>query len=128
MHYIPSQADCNIIKQAAADESTPSISFGAVILEPGIRVGPKGENMNVLLTTDDPKWTDTDLGDYAYWKDFRAGVELTEEGHADVDFYIRRRNDSNSELYGNVTVEIRNGRLVRVYGYPGEYYNIKEGK
>lgn len=125
MKYVPTQEDCNIIRKAAAREAVPGISEGAVLLEPGYRSGPKGENMNILLTTDDPKWQDTDLADYGTWKEFRAGFELTDDGSAVVDFYIRRRFDPYADLHGNVTAYWRNGKLVRVHGYPGEYYSAE---
>lgn len=123
MRYIPSQADCNIIKAAAAKES--GMRVGCVSLQPGCRSGPKGHDLNVLLVTDDPKWNDTDLYDYGDWPEFRKGVELTESGDATVDFYIRNRFDEWKELHGNVVAEIKAGKLVRVYGFPGEHYNAE---
>lgn len=129
MRYVPTKEDCDKIKEAASKESSPGISVGAVLLEPGLRSGPKpGEDMNILLVTDDPLWNDTDLYDYGTWAAFRKGVDLTPEGKGVVDFYIRRRFDEYGDLHGNVTIEIDGGKLVRIYGYgnKSDYFNIKE--
>jgi hypothetical protein len=126
MKYIPTQRDIDLIKSAAAKEAVPKISLGAVILEPGLRSNTKsarGESVNVLLVSDDPEWRDTDLYDYGAWADFRRGVPLTDEGGAVVDFYIRRRGDPSHDLHGNVTIEVRGGRLTRIFGCLRDYFN-----
>lgn len=126
MIYKPTKEDVAIIKAAAARESVPRISEGAVILEPGWRGNTKDDakpsSMNIMLVTDDPDWSDTDLVDYGEWSEFRKGVELTPDGHGIVDFYIRRRGDAYGDLHGNVAIEIRSGKLAKVYGYPEVYF------
>lgn len=128
MRYVPNKQDIQRIKEAAAREAVPRLSVGAVLLEPGERVGPKGSNINVLLVTDDPDWNDTDLDDYGQWSKFRKGIELTPAGRGIVDFYIRRRGDEYAEIHGNITVEIVDGKLARIYGYgnTSDYFNVKE--
>lgn len=130
MIFKPTKQDVAIIKAAAASESAPRISEGAVILEPAWRGNTKDESrgvsMNIALVSDDPKWNDTDLADYGVWAEFRKGIELTPDGRGIVDFYIRKRGDQYGELHGNVTIEIRNGKLAKVYGYPGVYFQSEQ--
>lgn len=127
--YKPSSIDCDAIRYAAYRESVPKISLGAVILEPGYRHNVNRpyspEALNIALISDDPHWNDTDLSDYGKWADFRKGIELTADGRGIVDFYIRKRGDSYGDLFGNVTIEIRNGKLSRIYGYGNrnDYFN-----
>lgn len=115
MKYIPSKADCEAIKAAAAREA--GIKVGAVLLEPGWRCGPRGESVNVALVSDDPEWNDTDLADYGSWSEFRKGIDLTADGRGIVDFYIGRRFDIDHELQGNVTCYIKGGKLAEIRGY-----------
>lgn len=121
----PTQAQVDLIKRAAAMESQPHVQLSAVILEPGWRCNTeeptRPSSMNVALVSDQPDWNDTDLADYGEWASFRKGVELTHDGRAIVDFYIRRRGDQDRELCGNVSVYYQGGRIVRIQGYPGEY-------
>ena len=129
MIYKPTKADIEIIKAAAARESVPRVSVGAVILEPGYRYNTKRqslESINIALVSDDPEWNDTDLSDYGQWSEFRKGILLTDDGRGIVDFYIRKRGDPDHELLGNVTIRIEGGRLVKVHGYGQDavYYNI----
>ena len=128
----PTKAEVDAIKQAAAREAG-RVPVGAVILDPGMRYNTKdnGKNegacqtprglLNIALVSDDPEWNDTDLNDYGAWADFRAGVLLTEDGRAIIDFYIRRRFDEDKDLLGNVTVYYAGGQITRIHGYPGEY-------
>lgn len=120
----PTAAEVKAIKAAAAREGSMGVS--AVILEPGYRRNLKEDRpytLNIALVSDDPTWDDTDLDSYGEWKDFRSGVELTEDGRAIVDFYIRRRLPPRHPDYGcdylegNVTVEYAGGRVTRIYGY-----------
>lgn len=128
--FKPTQAEADILKQCASKESVPPISARAVILEPGFRWNTEISNrpcsLNIALVSDDPKWNDTDLSDYGDWREFRAGVELTEEGRGIVDFYIRRRGDPERELCGNVQCIIENGEMVRVDSTGGVRWT-KEG-
>lgn len=134
MIYKPTKDDIERIKRAAARESVPHVGIGAVLLEPGIRYNTERDDiqqhMNILLVSNDPDWADTDLFDLGLWADFRKGVELTGRGDADVDFYIYGRGGlhGNHELLGNVTIEVRAGKLVRIFGYgnSSDYFNIKE--
>ena len=119
----PTQAQCDLIKRAAAKEG--NVPLKAVLLEPGLRWntddGSKPQSINIALVSDEAEWGDTDLADMGYWEAFRKGVELTEDGRAIVDFYIRKRGDEWAELYGNVTAYYEGGHIVRIHGYPGEY-------
>ena len=129
MNYKPTKADIEIIKAAAAMESVPRVSVGAVLLEPGYRHNtkrPSPESINIALVSDDPEWNDTDLSDYGQWSEFRKGIPLTADGRGIVDFYIRRRGDQYQELHGNITIRIEGGRLVKVHGYGQDavYYNL----
>ena len=55
---------------------------------------------------------------WGYWADFRKGTELNAAGKGIFDFYIRRRDPSGaSDLHGNVTIEVTDGKLSRIYGY-----------
>lgn len=124
----PTAAECQRIKEAAAKESVPSLTVGAVLLEPGTRYNttpgheaPNYDGLNIALLSDDPGFEDTDLNDYGDWADFRKGVRLTDDGRAIVDFYIRRRFDDSGELHGNITVFYADGAIQRIKGYPGEY-------
>jgi hypothetical protein len=128
MKYVPTKEDIAMIKAAAAREAL--ISVGAVLLEPGYRYctdeGWEGEGqMNIALVSDDPHFNNTDLADYGTWAEFRKGIDLTADGRGIVDFYIRKRGDQYSELLGNVTIHIRDGKLVRIHGYgPNtDYFN-----
>lgn len=123
MRWRPTPAEVKLIKQAAAREAR--IAFGSVILEPGYRYNTDDStrpvSLNIALVSDNPDWEDTDLSDYGPWADFRGGVDLTADGRAIVDFYIRKRNDSWAELHGNISVTYAEGRIQRIRGYPGEY-------
>lgn len=119
----PTQAQCDLIRRAAAREAGATSRF-SLKLEPGRRwnidtkTGPI--EMNIALISDHPNWDDTDLYDLGSWKDFRAGVPLTEDGRAIVDFYISPRVEGR-DLHGNVTVYFEGGKIARIHGYPGEY-------
>lgn len=127
----PTSEQCKLIKRAAALEA--KIPLGAVLLEPGERFNehdnakniaaesiPYGD-LNIALISDDAEWNDTDLLDYGLWASFRAGVALTPDGRAIVDFYIRKRFDPHSDLNGNITVRYEGGRITQIKGYPDEY-------
>lgn len=116
MIYKPTQAEADIIKRCAAREAELRVT--QVRLEPGIRCGESGAqpSMNIALVSNDPDWNDTDLFDHGRWADFRAGVPLTDDGRGIFDFYLYSR-DPDSDLLGNVSAYVENGRLVRVHGY-----------
>lgn len=121
MKFKITQADADILKMAAAIESCPGIPISAIILEPGWRHNTedrsKPSSMNMALVSDDPEWNDTDLDEYGTWREFRKGVDLTEDGRGIFDFYIRRRGDQYHELHGNVVLHVANGVMVKVTGY-----------
>jgi hypothetical protein len=112
--YIPSKEDAKIIRETAKRAA----GRGDISLEAGIRcqleecTAPKADmNINILLLTDDDDWEGTDLFDFMPWSDFRKeGVELTEDGRAEVDFYVRSRR----ELETNIQIIVENGVLVRI--------------
>lgn len=122
--WIPTRDECALIRQQAQRESFPRLKAGNVILEAGIRCnterGGVGHSLNILRVGRDD-WEDTDLFDFASWGDFRMGVPLTDDGRADVDFYIRSRHEhpSGDSLFGNVVVEYRNGRIEAIQGFGG---------
>lgn len=121
MKYIPTQADCDALKAAAAREAR--LAPGMVLLEPGLRFGPiktHAHHMNIALVSDDPQWNDTDLADYGTWSDFRKGLELTEDGRGTVDFYLRTRFDPHGELHGNVSCTIVAGHLAEIHDAGGK--------
>ena len=120
----PTTEECRLIKEAASTESTPHVALRSLVLEPGIRFNmdsERGEHINIARVTNEPRgWEDTDLWDLATWSAFKLGVELTDDGRAIVDFYIRSRR-GDGDLCGNVTVYYAGGKVVRIEGYPGEY-------
>lgn len=128
--YKPTKEDIERIKRAAAREGETSL--GAVLLEPGYRwckTNPDaGAAINIATISQDPTWNDTDLSDYGEWSEFRNGVELTDDGRGIIDFYIRKRGDPYKDLLGNLTIEISEGKLSRIYGYGGkpDYFNVRE--
>lgn len=117
-------AEASILRECASRESQPPIPVGRVKLEPGIRFNTehpsKPRSMNIALVSDDPNWIDTDLHDYASWRQFTAGIDLTEDGRGIFDFYIRRKADSYLDLFGNISAYVENGKLVRVQGYSNQ--------
>jgi hypothetical protein len=129
----PTKEEVYRIKRAAAAEG--KLRLANVLLEPGIRYNTKDVEINVkasevpkgmlnialIQSADDPDWNNTDLEEYGTWSDFRAGVALTEDGRAIVDFYIRMRGDRDQSLMGNISVYYANGTIARIQGYPGEY-------
>ena len=121
MKYIPTKQDVDAIKKAASRESSPHVPLRSIILESGVRYNTesdRGESINIALISEDADWNDTDLADMGYWDDFRKGIELTADGRGIFDFYIRRRDPSGcGELHGNVTIEVADGKLSRIYGY-----------
>ena len=116
-----SRDEIAILKQCAAKESSPELRPGQILLDPAIMRNVKDpgrvRSMNVALVSDLPGHPDTDLHEYGKWKDFVSGVDLTEDGSGFFDFYIRRRNDNDGDLYGNVSIKVENGRMAEVTGY-----------
>lgn len=120
----PTQAECDLIKQAAVLESLPRATPGQIKLEPGIRYNLSSktapECFNIARVSDLPDWGDTDLVDRIDWKHFRNGVPLSEAGVAIVDFYIQSRTDAIAEkldyLLGNVVVFYAEGKLTAIRG------------
>lgn len=134
--WVPTQAECDLIRNAASQESSPSLRPSLVALEPGRRYllggGGEVESMNILLVSQNPTdcTADTDLADFETWGEFRKGVVLTVGGRAVVDFYIRARNPQIDEkhgvsLYGNVTVTYAAGSIVEIAGTGNTRYPVK---
>lgn len=120
----PTQAQCDLIKQAAVLESSPKGTLGQIKLEPGVRhntVHPDTPlSFNIAQVSSLPDWSDTDLYDRADWQQFRKGVELSQEGTAIIDFYIHARTDAIAEkleyLLGNIVVFFKDGDLCAIRG------------
>ncbi|MBD8089097.1 hypothetical protein IFT48_03815 [Pseudomonas fluorescens] len=118
----PTQAQCDLIKQAAVLESCPNAMLGQIKLEPGIRYNTSSQTapecFNIARVSTLPDWADTDLVDRIDWKVFRKGVPLTEEGVAIVDFYIHSRTDAIADkldyLLGNIVVFYSEGELTAI--------------
>jgi hypothetical protein len=129
MKFKPTPEQIEIIKMCALHEGGDSgPPFNSILLEPGIRCNiedtSKPTSINAALVTNHADdFNDTDLHDYGFWSDFRAGVELDPNGRGIFDFYIRWRGDSNRDLFGNVTVYVNAGRMHFIEGY-GEGSNV----
>ncbi|ODP38007.1 hypothetical protein [Sphingomonas turrisvirgatae] len=120
--FRPSPGDIAAIREAARREANFD-HVGEVVLETGRRQSlTNGDaSINFALISDDPEWTDTDLDDHEPWSAFTRGVELSDEGRGRFDFYIRRRGDPHRDLHGNISIDVENGHIVRIYGYPDSY-------
>jgi hypothetical protein len=127
--WIPTQAECDLIKAAASKESEPNLPVNALSLEPGQRASlvniERPIHINVCLVSEktDPKemTSDTDLHDTISWNWFRKGVELDANGRAIVDFYIRARSPASEEahgcsIFGNVVVHFHDGKIAGIHG------------
>lgn len=121
----PTQAECDLIKRAASLESEPKVSVGALRLEPGIRYnlneGPYLQTINIAALSSGKAMEETDLADFGTWAEFRAGVKLTEDGRAIVDFYIVPRSEAMAQrtgerLLGNVVVFYEGGQITQIRG------------
>lgn len=124
----PSQAQCKVIKAAAAMES--GIKADQIKLQPGVRLNMRDHDVesciNIARVTrsTDGTWEDTDLDDRVEWRTFKKGVPLTDDGRAIVDFYIHRYG-IRDDLEGNVVVFFENGQLSRIRGYGVKEHAIK---
>lgn len=124
----PTQEECDLIRKAASLESSPSATLSQITLDAGYRQSldsdsedsPVSFNIARVTKRDDDTWADTGLCDFASWAHFRKGVELTEDGRAIVDFYIRPRTSALEPklggLLGNIVVYYARGRLVAIRG------------
>lgn len=120
----PTQAQCDLIKQAAVLESSPKGTLGQIKLDPGVRhntVNPDTPlSFNIAQVSSLPDWSDTDLFDRVDWQTFRKGVELSQEGTAIIDFYIHARTDAIAAkldyLLGNIIVFYADGKLAAIRG------------
>ncbi|AXH59610.1 hypothetical protein [Pseudomonas amygdali] len=128
----PTQAQCDLIKQAAVLESCPKGTLGQIKLDPGARYNTSHPDtpvsFNIAQVSSLPDWSDTDLYDRADWKTFRKGVELSQQGTAIIDFYIHARTDAIATkldyLLGNIVVFYADGKLfaIRSIGHRGHDY------
>lgn len=87
---------------------------GLTRMEGGTRInlqnGEIEQSLNIALVTQDEQWTDTDLNDFISWAGFRAGVPLTEDGRAVIDFYCYSREG----LETNIAVYYKDGAIVKM--------------
>ena len=125
--FKPTSDECRIIRDCAKRSS----GHKAVQLCPGERHNTetdRGRNLNIALVSDHPDWDDTDLWSNAndWTKDFRGGVELTDDGRGIFDFYVYSLG-YDGELETNVVAYYENRRLVRVEGVgDGVMWKAKE--
>lgn len=114
-----------LIEAAAIAARAPS---RAISLNPGNRHNPEDDSKpissNQLLVsnfhTPEKCCEDTDLFDTYDWDWFCKGVELTLDGRAVVDFYIRPNGRASRELQedgllDNIVVVYGQGRIQHIY-------------
>ena len=128
----PTQAECNLIKQAASREASPRLTVTQVKLCPNNRVSlVDGDfNLNAALVSRQADHTqDTDLFDTQNWPAFRRGITLTDDGRAIVDFSIRHisgeRFYEGEGLYGHVTVHYEGGKITHIRGSCRNEYPVE---
>jgi hypothetical protein len=122
----PTQAECDLLKKAAAKETGHPLKH--LRLTMGVRYNtdqPDLEGVNWLMVSKlvgDAMGDDTDLVSDTDWETFRKGVLLTEDGKAVVDFYIRPINEATADkhhydhLMGNVVAHYEDGKLTHIAG------------
>lgn len=124
--WTPNALEKKALFEAAALSARAPVC--CISLNPGNRhrpVDPSSEiSFNILLVSEsaDPAKCaeDTDLWDTTTWDMFCKGVELTSDGCAVVDFYIRPNGRASRELQedgllGNVVVVYAEGRIQRIH-------------
>lgn len=102
----PSKSQCELIMQAAA--LIVGKGVGAVFLEAGMRGDASNISLNDLLLNDG----ETDLVDFVDWSTFKKGVPVTEDGQAQVDFYIRPKRVVDDTLLSNLIVQVLDGEIM----------------
>lgn len=116
----PSTKECLQIREAGRKE----VGRKRVTLEPGQRVNIKNQDIEthiniarVTRMTGD-EWSDTDLWSPVDWSEFAKGVELSDDGRAIIDFYVREPNTRHDigELLSNIVVYFADGKIQRIEG------------
>jgi hypothetical protein len=87
---------------------------GLTRMEGGTRInlqdGTIEQSLNIALVAKTEDWQDTDLNDFISWAGFRAGVPLTEDGRAVIDFYCYSREG----LETNIAVYYKDGAILKM--------------
>lgn len=87
---------------------------GLTRMEGGTRInlqdGAIEQSLNIALVAKTEDWQDTDLNDFISWAGFRAGVPLTEDGRAVIDFYCYSRDG----LETNIAVYYKDGAILKM--------------
>lgn len=87
---------------------------GLTRMEGGTRInlqdGTIEQSLNIALVAKTEDWQDTDLNDFISWAGFRAGVPLTEDGRAVIDFYCYSRDG----LETNIAVYYKDGAIFKM--------------
>jgi hypothetical protein len=106
--YKPTRDEVRLVRQHATREALRWGGTRSAHIEVGQRFNlddlDRPRSVNLLLVTDHPTWDDTDLDDILPWSTFTDGFELTEDGRAEIDFYVyqRRGDGQGGELCTNV--------------------------
>lgn len=108
----PTRDEKKLIRECAARET--GMRAGSLSVEPGYRYNLNTGRiaMNIATISDDPDWDDTDTIGVGRWTDFAAGVPLTDDGRAVVDFYLYGKET----LKGNLTVTYAAGNILAIHG------------
>lgn len=116
----PTRDETQLIRECAARET--GLRAGSLSIEPGYRrnVDTGCSAMNVAAISDDPDWDDTDTIGVGRWTDFAAGVPLTNNGRAIVDFYLYGKE----RLRGNLTVTYAAGRIRAIHGVGRVHFEV----
>lgn len=123
----PTQAECDLLKKAAAKETGYPMKHLRFTAGKRYNTDHDGmpEDMNWLLVSKlvgEELGQDTDLADDLDWETFRKGVNLSQEGSAVVDLYIRPINEATADkhhydhLMGNIVVTYEGGKITRISG------------
>lgn len=105
----PTSLQCDSIRDFAKREVQ-----GLFRMEAGTRINLHNsdieQSLNIALVAQTDNWADTDLHDFVSWAGFRAGVPLTEDGRAIIDFYCYSREG----LETNISVYYKGGVIVKM--------------
>lgn len=119
----PSKSQCELMMQAAALIVNKGV--GAIFLEAGMRGDASNISLNDLLLNDG----ETDLVDFVNWPTFKKGVPVTEDGQAEVDFYIRPKRVDGDNLLSNMIVQVLDGEIMYLTeSYAGGYCYMKDAE
>ncbi len=111
----PSKSQCATILQAAA--LIVGKGVGSIFVDAGLRFDDEKESLNWLLLGEE-----TDVVDFVSWSEFKKGVQLTDDGRAEVDFYIRPKNVRDTNLLSNLYVQVLDGEIVYLTEHGPEGY------